>query len=107
MLLSVFVVLMIIASVLLILIVLIQNPKGGGLSSTFGGFNNQLLGVQRTTDFLEKSTWALAAIIAVIALGSFFVMPKANKNGTPKDEVTEAISKQKSTGAPMPTAPAK
>jgi preprotein translocase subunit SecG len=108
MLLSVFVVLMIIASVLLILIVLVQNPKGGGLSSTFGGFNNQLLGVQRTTDFLEKSTWALAAVIAVIALGSFFVKPKTSKTGVVKDEVTEAISKQKNAGsAPMPTAPAK
>ncbi|MEY2829071.1 MAG: preprotein translocase subunit SecG [Bacteroidota bacterium] len=104
---SFLVVLMIVASILLILMVLIQNPKGGGLSSAFGGFNNQVLGVQRTTDFLEKSTWGLAAIVTIFVLGSFFFIPKAGKTGSPKDEVTEAISKQKNTSAPMPVAPAK
>ena len=102
--LSVLVVLMIVASILLILIVLIQNPKGGGLSGTFGGFNNQILGVQRTTDFLEKSTWGLAAVIAVFILGSFFFIPKNVKSNN-KSEVTEQISKQKNTQ--MPAAPTK
>ena len=99
--LSFLVVIMILAAVLLILIVLIQNPKGGGLSGTFGGFNNQILGVQRTTDFLEKSTWSLAAVIGVLILGSFFFIPKGVKSS--KSEVTEAISKQKATQ--MPAAP--
>ena len=102
--LSVLIVLMIVASILLILIVLIQNPKGGGLSGSFGGFNNQILGVQRTTDFLEKSTWGLAAIIGVFILGSFFFIPKNVKNNS-KSEVTEQISKQKNTQ--MPAAPQK
>ncbi len=52
---------------LLILVVMVQNPKSGGLSSAFGG-GNQIGGVQKTTDFLEKSTWTLAAILGGLIL---------------------------------------
>lgn len=56
---------------LLILAIMVQNPKGGGLSSSFGGGANQLGGVQKTTDFLDKSTWTLGGIlIALILLSS-------------------------------------
>ncbi|EIA09163.1 preprotein translocase subunit SecG [Flavobacterium frigoris PS1] len=49
---------------------MVQNPKGGGLSSTLGG-STQMGGVQKTTDFLDKSTWTLATIlIALILLSS-------------------------------------
>ena len=55
---------------LLILAIMVQNPKGGGLSSSFGG-SQQLGGVQKTTDFLDKSTWTLGGIlIALILLSS-------------------------------------
>ena len=54
--------------VLLILVIMVQNPKGGGLSSTFGGGQQQICGVKSTTDFLDKSTWALAIIILVLIL---------------------------------------
>jgi preprotein translocase subunit SecG len=55
---------------LLILTIMVQNPKGGGLSSSFGG-SQQLGGVQKTTDFLDKSTWTLGGIlIALILLSS-------------------------------------
>jgi preprotein translocase subunit SecG len=94
------VVLAIVAGLLLIGIVMIQNPKGGGLSGAFGGFNNQVLGVQRTTDFLEKSTWTLAAIIGVFILGSLFFIPKGVKSN--QSETTEAIKKQKNTAPAMP-----
>ena len=47
---------------------MVQNPKGGGLSSTFGGGQQQIGGVKSTTDFLDKSTWALAIIILVLIL---------------------------------------
>jgi protein translocase SecG subunit len=53
------IILAIIVCVLLVLFILIQNPKGGGLSSGFAGSNN-IMGVQRTGDFLEKGTWILA-----------------------------------------------
>ncbi|WP_028295757.1 preprotein translocase subunit SecG [Olivibacter sitiensis] len=59
--------LIIVASILLVLIVLIQNPKGGGLASGFAGTNN-LMGVQRTGDILEKGTWILVITIMVCSL---------------------------------------
>ena len=62
-----FITLIIIASVLLVFFVLIQNPKGGGLNSNFAGSNN-LMGVKRTGDILEKGTWVLVVSIMVIAL---------------------------------------
>ncbi|GLB51567.1 hypothetical protein NBRC110019_06060 [Neptunitalea chrysea] len=58
----------IIVSFLLILVVMVQNPKGGGLSSTFGGGANQIGGVKKTGDFLEKSTWVLSAIMVALIL---------------------------------------
>jgi preprotein translocase subunit SecG len=61
--------------VLLIVAVLIQNPKGGGVDSTFGGQGaNQLFGAAKSTDFIEKLTWGLAiALFALCILASFFV----------------------------------
>ena len=48
--------------------VLIQNPKGGGLDATFGGAGNQMFGAAKSTDFIEKATWILAAILVVLCL---------------------------------------
>ncbi len=71
----VIIVLTVIASILMIGVVLIQKSKGGGLSSQFGGAN-QVMGVRRTNDFIEKTTWWLAGIIAVLAVLGVFVMPR-------------------------------
>ncbi|MES2588220.1 MAG: preprotein translocase subunit SecG [Bacteroidota bacterium] len=60
-------IIIILASILLVFIVFIQNPKGGGLSSDFGAAS-QLGGVQKTNDFVEKSTWTLATVIAVVSI---------------------------------------
>lgn len=60
-------ILSIIISILLILVVLVQNPKGGGISSNFGA-PGQLGGVKRANDFIEKATWSLAGGLAIIAL---------------------------------------
>jgi preprotein translocase subunit SecG len=60
-------IIIIIASILLVLVVFIQNPKGGGLSSDFGAAH-QLGGVQKTNDFIEKSTWTLAGVIMVVSI---------------------------------------
>ena len=62
-------ILTIIAAILLVLVVLVQNPKGGGLSSSFGSAH-QLGGVRKTTDALEKGTWALAILIMVFSLAA-------------------------------------
>jgi len=62
-----FITLIIIAAILLVFIVLIQNPKGGGLTSGFASSTN-LMGVQRTGDILEKGTWILIVSIMVFSL---------------------------------------
>lgn len=68
-------VLIAIICVLLMVAILIQNPKGGGVDSTFGGQSaNQLFGAAKSTDFIEKVTWGLAiALFALCILASFFV----------------------------------
>lgn len=70
--------LVIISSIVLGVIVLIQNPKGGGLTASLGGFSNQIMGVKRTTDILEKGTWLFAGIIALLAITSTVFIPEAD-----------------------------
>ncbi|MAQ75126.1 MAG: preprotein translocase subunit SecG [Aquimarina sp.] len=66
---TIFLGLIVIVSFLLIVVIMVQNPKGGGLSSSFGGGGTQQLGgVKKTTDFLDKSTWALATLLLVLIL---------------------------------------
>jgi preprotein translocase subunit SecG len=76
-------ILIIIASLILGFIVLIQNPKGGGLSGTFGGVGNQLMGVKQTTDVLEKGTWIFAAVVGVLCMISPAFIPK---DGSSKED---------------------
>ena len=71
---TVFLVLITIVCFLLIIVVMVQNPKGGGLSSSFGG-NANMGGVQKTTDFLDKSTWTLATLLIVLILMSSLSFP--------------------------------
>ncbi|MFN8298931.1 MAG: preprotein translocase subunit SecG [Chitinophagales bacterium] len=69
-------ILAVVAGVLLGAIVLIQNPKGGGLNSSFGGVGQQLLGARRSTDVVEKSTWILAAALLFFCLSTAFFVGK-------------------------------
>jgi len=71
-------ILVILASILLILVVYIQNPKGGGLSSDFGSAA-QLGGVQKTNEFIDKLTWSLAGSIAVLSIFLTLQQPKPAK----------------------------
>ena len=73
---SIFLALIVVVALLLILVIMVQNPKGGGLSSSFGGGGGgQMGGVQKTTDFLDKSTWALATLLlALILLSNVSIM---------------------------------
>jgi preprotein translocase subunit SecG len=64
---SIFLVLITIVCFLLIVVIMVQNPKGGGLSSTFGS-SQTMGGVQKTTDFLDKSTWYLGGTLIVLIL---------------------------------------
>ncbi|MDE5799608.1 MAG: preprotein translocase subunit SecG [Paramuribaculum sp.] len=71
---TIILILVILAAVLLIGVILIQKSKGGGLSSSFAGAN-QIVGVRRTNNFIEKVTWGLAIAIAVLAILSTYTMP--------------------------------
>ena len=65
---SIFIALIILVCFLLVLVVMVQNPKGGGLSSSFGGGGQQMGGVQKTSDFLDRSTWVLAGLLLILIL---------------------------------------
>ena len=62
--------LIIFLSFLLVLVIMVQNPKGGGLASTFGGDSQQIGGVKKTTDFLDRTTWILASLLFLLILFS-------------------------------------
>lgn len=68
------IILMVIASVLMCFIVLIQNSKGGGLASGFSS-SNQIMGVRKTTDFLEKATWTLAGAMVIFSIVAAYTVP--------------------------------
>ena len=66
---SIFIALITVVCFLLVLVVMVQNPKGGGLSSSFGGGGSQQVGgVQKTSDFLDRSTWILASLLLFLIL---------------------------------------
>ena len=68
---TIFLILIVLVAFLLVVVIMVQNPKGGGLSSSFGGGGTQQLGgVKKTTDFLDKSTWALATVLIALILFS-------------------------------------
>ena len=72
--------------VLLMLVVLIQNPKGGGVDSTFGGQGaTQMFGAARSTDFIEKLTWALAILLFVLCIITALIVTNAGGAGNPID----------------------
>lgn len=76
------IILSLVICVLLIFAVLIQNPKGGGLSGTFGGAANQMFGYKRTTDEVEKFTWGFIIAIFVLCLGSAAFKPSESSDST-------------------------
>jgi len=87
----------IVCAVLLILIVLVQNSKGGGLASGFGQ-GNQVMGVKKTADFLEKATWTLAiGLVAFCLLASFSI---------PERKVKEQPTQTEQPTPNTPSAPA-
>ncbi|CAN5414400.1 preprotein translocase subunit SecG [soil metagenome] len=94
-----FLILIILASGILGFIILVQNPKGGGLASNVGSFGNQLMGVKQTTDVLEKGTWLFASIIGILCLISSLFMGGSTSNNSLLDKVNTS-------GAPVQQTPA-
>ncbi len=91
---TLFIILVVLASVVLGLIVLVQNPKGGGLAGNIAGFSNQFMGVKQTTDVLEKGTWIFAGVIALLSILSVLFISNTASGET--DRTKDA------TGAPLP-----
>lgn len=86
---------------------MVQNPKGGGLSSTLGG-SQMMGGVQKTTDFLDKSTWTLATILIVLILMSSVSLPTTISNTDSKifnSETSAPTNTVPTTTTPAPAAP--
>ncbi len=90
---TIFLVLIILVAFLLVIVIMVQNPKGGGLSSSFGGGGTQQMGgVQKTTDFLDKSTWTLSIIlIALILLSNIPLLGTADNSGESRTLDTNQI----------------
>ena len=114
---TLFVILIVIAAILMIGIVLIQESKGGGLSSSFAGYN-QVAGVRKTTDFIEKATWSLAAAMVVISVICAWVAPAATTDSSVMENIENPVtnpnnlpgfgaSQQKDAAAPAATGDAK
>ena len=80
------VILIVIAAILMVGIVLIQESKGGGLASNFSSYN-QIGGVRKTTDFIEKTTWGLAAAMVVISVFCAYVAPRHSQQGAIVNEI--------------------
>ena len=97
-------VLLFITCILLILIVLVQNSKGGGLASNFQS-SNQIMGVRKTTDFLEKATWVLAGALLVLSIGGTAFIPRDAKAGAQsaiKDQIENAVDPNQVPSFPAP-----
>lgn len=95
-------ILIIVACILLIFVVLIQNPKGGGVASNFSS-SNQIMGVKRTSEAVEKATWILAVAVMVFALATNFFIPSiggSDSESGPKSIIQERID---NAAAPAPT----
>ena len=78
-----FLILILLASVILSLIVLVQNPKGGGLTGNIAGFSTQFMGVKQTTDVLERGTWIFAAVIGLLCIVSSMFIPGSHTPRVP------------------------
>jgi preprotein translocase subunit SecG len=94
-------ILIVIVCIILGLIILIQNPKGGGLSGTLAGFNNQFMGVKQTTDVLEKGTWIFVSALAVLCIVSVLFVSSAggSNNSTLQNINTSTVPTQQAPSA--------
>jgi preprotein translocase subunit SecG len=97
-----FLILIVVAAAALGFMVLVQNPKGGGLSGNVGGFSNQLMGVKQTTDVLEKGTWLFAGIIAVLAVFSTLFLKGGSSTGAVDNSILQKVNTNQSAPAAAP-----
>ena len=106
---TLFLILIVLAAILMIGIVLIQESKGGGLASNFSS-SNQIMGVRKTTDFIEKATWGLAIALVVFSIICAYTAPESTASKSVMENQTEAPqanpNNQQGFGAGQTTTPA-
>lgn len=96
-----FVILIIVASVILGFIVLVQNPKGGGLAGNIAGFSTQFMGVKQTTDVLEKGTWVFGAVVGILCLVStFMITPSQTSTNSRGQDIGTPVNNNQNTPDP-------
>ena len=93
-----FLILVLLASIILGFIILVQNPKGGGLAGNVGGLSNQFMGVKQTTDVLEKGTWIFATVVALLCIFSAFFHPERHLERRSSSPVPRHTSPARSSG---------
>lgn len=94
--------LIVLIAILLVISVLVQNPKGGGVASGWGISTNQF-GVRKTTDFLEKSTWVLVGLLLVLSISANSLYTESEDSDTPSSINVEKAMESKPA---LPAAPA-
>lgn len=99
------IILLFITCVLLILIVLVQNSKGGGLASNFQA-SNQIMGVRKTADFLEKATWGLAGTLLFLSIAGTAFIPRDNQESGSalKEKIENVVDPNQEINFPAPAA---
>lgn len=100
------VIIIMIACLVLGFFVLIQKPKGGGLSGSFGSIGTQVMGVKQSGDVMEKGTWYTMAVIAFLCIASVFTLGRINPNAGQKEQPAQQQQQQGQQGQ-QPAAPAK
>jgi len=93
-------ILIIVVCLFIVLIVLIQNPKGGGLTGGLGGAASNVIGVQSAGDVMEKTTWGSAVVLLALCVLSAFVVPKIGSKQQVKT-LTEEAAKMKTPTLPQ------
>ncbi len=101
---NILLVLIVLVAVFLIITIMVQNPKGGGLDSSFAGGGSQMIGgVKQTGDFLEKSTWFLSALLVILVLGVNVMKSGDNKDAVLKGAKVEIETPKADTTPAAPT----
>ena len=88
---TILVALIVLASICMIIIVLMQESKGGGLASNYASYN-QIGGVRKTTDFIEKATWGLAAAMVIISVVCAWVAPTTATDSSVMENIENPVT---------------
>lgn len=99
-------IIILLACVVLAFFILVQNPKGGGLSGTFGSVSSQVMGVKQSTDVMEKGTWTTMGVVAALCIISVMFFERPAEQAPPAGPAPTNAPAQQAPAAPAQPAPA-